>query len=124
EILKRKIAFDTDPEGFIEKWREEQEKLAKRILQAREALKAIEINEEMLEKIVKLTIELELDGHRGDIVIIKTARALAAYYQKEEITLDEIRIAAKFALNHRIKKLPFEETEEKKMKLLQALGKL
>lgn len=109
EILKRRAAFDSDPEAFLNQWRDEQQALAENISRAQERLQDTEFSDEILEKIVEITAALRLDGHRGDIVIMRTAQALAALRENPSITIDYIREAAQLALRHRMKRLPFEE---------------
>ena len=120
EILRRKAAFDDDPEGFKRAWAREQERLARTIMDAKRRLERIEITDEVLENIVTITSSLNLDGHRADIVMMKAARALAAFRGKERIGLEEIRDSAGMALSHRMKRLPFEEigAQEEKLELL------
>ncbi|MEN3039298.1 MAG: ATP-binding protein, partial [Candidatus Kryptonium sp.] len=77
EVLKRRIQFDLDKEGFIKAWHDEQERLKERILKAKELWHEIEVSDEILEKIVSITAELSLDGHRGDIVLLKASKAYA-----------------------------------------------
>ena len=83
------MAFDADPAGFALVWREEQEKLAARIVVAQERLLAIAIDDAVLNRIVAITAALELDGHRADIVMAKAARALGAYRGLNEIGVAE-----------------------------------
>jgi Mg-chelatase subunit ChlI len=54
--------------------------------------------------------EMEVDGHRGDIVILKTALAHAAFNERTKITQEDILIAAELALPHRLKRQPFQDT--------------
>jgi len=68
----------------------------------------ISVTDAILEKIVSITAPLNLEGHRADIVIMKAARALAAFHGQDAITTDNIREAARLALPHRMKRLPFE----------------
>jgi magnesium chelatase subunit I len=109
EILRRRAAFDADPALFAEQWQDTQQQLARRIVAARERLSALAMDDGVLERIVTITTALKLDGHRADIVIMKSARALAAYRGLEEVGPSEIRDAALLALPHRQKRLPFEE---------------
>jgi len=69
----------------------------------------VTISEEFLKTIAKICIEFETDGHRADITITRTAKTLAAFEGRNEVTEEDIKIAAKLALNHRLKKLPFED---------------
>ena len=122
EILRRKAAFDSDPAAFGALWQKHQQELSGKIVNAREWLPSVELRDNSLEKIVTITAALHLDGHRADIVIMKTARALAAYRGQTDIGDAEIRDAALIALTHRQKRLPFEEVGSERGKLLKVLG--
>jgi magnesium chelatase subunit I len=117
EILKRKAAFDDNPASFAGRWQEEQDDLARRIVTARKRLFEVTLDDAALETIVAITTALRLDGHRPDIVIMKAARALAAYRELCAVGRAEIRDAARIALTHRQKRLPFEEPGSERMKL-------
>ncbi len=122
EILKRKIEFDSYPEKFLEKWKPEQEKLRERIIKAKEFLPNVEIPEEIYETVVTLTSQLSLDGHRGDIVILKAAKAYAAFEQRKVVKKEDIKKVAFFSLRHRLKRAPFEEPESEVKKLYEFLS--
>jgi magnesium chelatase subunit I len=124
EILKRKAAFDDDPSSFAENWKGEQEELAARIVTARKRLSQVVLDDSALESIVAITTALRLDGHRPDIVIMKAARALAAYRGLSKVGSAEIRDAAGVALSHRQKRLPFEEPGTERIKLQNILEEL
>jgi magnesium chelatase subunit I len=117
EVLKRKAEFDDDPEGFLRKWEPEQKKLLEKILKAKENLKKVEIGNEALSLVVEITSQLNLDGHRADIVMLKSARAYTAFNGKEKITSEEIKKVAPLALRHRLKRLPFEDISSEVEKL-------
>jgi len=117
EVLKRKAEFDDDPEAFFKKWEPEQKKLLEKILQAKENLKEVEITEDALSQVVEITSQLNLDGHRADITILKSARAYAAFNGKDKITKEEIKKVAPLALRHRLKRLPFEDISTEVEKL-------
>src|SRR5208282_852786 len=101
EILKRKAAFDDNPASFACRWQGEQDDLARRIVTARKQLSEVTLGDAALETIVAITTALRLDGHRPDIVIMKAARALAAYRELPAVGGTEIRDAAQIALTHR-----------------------
>ncbi len=122
EILRRRAAFDNDQDAFHAQWAEEQLKLSEQISTARSVIGSISIDDKVLEKIVSVTASLKLDGHRADIVMMKTARALAAFRGLEAISVDEISDAAWFALRHRLKRLPFEEIGSEREKVAEALA--
>lgn len=122
EILKRRSAFDEHCEEFLAQWRPKQKDLALAIVQAQKKLRDVPFPDEVIEKIVDITAALSLDGHRADIVIMKTAQAMAAFNDRTSITDDDIRDAAQLALRHRMKRLPFEEIGLESVKLQQALA--
>lgn len=124
EILKRKAAFDAEPVHFADLWDEEQRSLSETIVNAKARLNAIDITDAVLEKIVGVTSPLNLDGHRADIVMMKSARALSAFRNKDAIDASDIRDAARLSLPHRMKRLPFEEIGKEKEKLLAALAEM
>ncbi len=104
EIVKRNIQFSQDPQGFMEKFREKQEMLRKRIEYGRKILRSIEVPEYIIHLIASLCTELEVDGHRPDIVIMQTAMALAALEGRAMVEPDDVRLAAFMALIHRTRK--------------------
>ncbi|MEN2994236.1 MAG: AAA family ATPase [Thermodesulfovibrio sp.] len=124
EILKRKVEFDDDPEGFHKKWYFSQKELRERIITAKERLKDVAITEESISLVVDITAELSLDGHRADIVMLKAARACAAFNGREEITHEDVKKTALFALRHRLKRLPFEDISEEVEKLNAILARI
>ncbi len=109
EIVRRRLAYDQDPEGFYAQWREEEEKLSREIEQARVRLPLVHYTDRDLYLIANLTASFEVDGHRADIVILKTALANAAFEGRLEINERDILIGAELALPHRMKRQPFEE---------------
>lgn len=124
EILKRKAEFDDNPEAFYKKWEPYQRELMQKIMNAKELLKKISIPDEAYAAVVEITSELNLDGHRADIVMLKTARAYAAYNNRKEVTRADIKSVAPLVLKHRLKRLPFEEIYEEKEKLIKVLSKI
>ena len=89
--------------------KEEQEKLSINIMKARELLSQVEVEEELLIMVAKIAIALDVDGHRADITLIKTAKTLAAFDGRVEVTKDDLKTAANLVLSHRMRRRPFEE---------------
>ena len=109
EVVKKNMEFEADPEKFYEKNKSLQEELRNRILQARKVLENVVILDNLLESICKTCLELKVDGLRPDIVIAKTASALAAFENRTEVALNDILVAAELALSHRTREGGFLE---------------
>ena len=109
EIMKRNLEFEEDPEKFREKYEKEQIKLREKIAKARKLLKKVKVSDKIIEIIARICIYLQVDGHRPDITILKTAKTMAALKEKEEVELDEIRTCAKLTLSHRTRRSGLEE---------------
>ncbi|WP_033915671.1 ATP-binding protein [Campylobacter sputorum] len=121
DILKKILAFDLDSDKFLKENEENQNKLRQKIINAKNILNKVTLSENLLSYIVKICANLSLDGHRGDIVLARTAKAYAAFNGRIEVKKNDIRKVAPFVLIHRQKRLPFEEEKEAKEKLLKAL---
>lgn len=102
DIVTRRIAFDTDPQTFAAQYAEQEQIISKQIIEARGRLNSIKILPKMVELAVTLSTEVEAQGHRSDIAIIKTARALAALLESNEVQKNHILEAARFVLPHRV----------------------
>ena len=109
EVIKRRLAYEDDPETFIAQWQEEQKNEVHRIQRAMKLLPQVTASNEILRTAAQISIALEVDGHRADIVLIKTAETLAAVDGHTEVTKDDLKTAAKLALPHRMRRRPFEE---------------
>ena len=109
EIVRRRLHHEADPAEFAKKWSPADARLAVCVAAARERLPATRLPEGILHKIAALCAELGVDGLRGDIVTAKTARALAAWNERDEVTVDDVRRAAPLALSHRRRRAPFEQ---------------
>ncbi len=107
DIVERHIAYEGDPEGFREEWADEEEHLSKRIATARQIVDDVEYSRRDLFTIATLTSNLHIDGHRADLVILKTARANAAFEGRTEINQNDILLALELAIPHRLKRGPF-----------------
>lgn len=112
QILERRLAYEADPEGFVREWATAEEALSQQIAQARQRLPLVTHTAQDLRVIAELTASLQVDGHRGDIVILKAARANAALEGRMSIADVDILQAAELALAHRLKRQPFQEEVE------------
>lgn len=121
EIVKRRVAFEQDPEDFYTTWQHQEEHLSAEIDQARHRLPMVAYTERDLYTIAALTGEFQVDGHRADIVILKAAQAHAAFKGRTHITDQDILLAAELALPHRLKRQPFQDPSTQLAQLQQRM---
>lgn len=109
QVIRRRLAYENDPEAFIAKWEGEQKKEVEKIMAAIALLPEVAVPDAMLDLAAKISITLGVDGHRADITLIKTAMTEAAWKGHTEVNKDDMRDAAYLALPHRMRRKPFEE---------------
>jgi len=110
-IMQRNLSFEGDPEKFRQEWLPREEELSHQIEQARTLVDKVTHSTRDLISIASLTTAMNVDGHRADLVILKTARAHAAFEGRQSITDRDIALAAELTLPHRIKRGPFHQAE-------------
>ncbi len=110
-IIERNLNFEADPEGFRTDWLDQESKLSTEIEAARELVSEVSYTKRDLLSIAALTAALKVDGHRADLVILKAARAHAAFEGRKKITERDIALAAELALPHRMRRGPLQSTE-------------
>ncbi len=108
EVVRRRLAFDADPEGFVKEWQEAERALSARIIAAREHLMAVELTDGVLRQIAGVCAAFDVDGMRADLVVARAARAHAAWAGRNSVTSEDVRVAAMFALPHRRRRDPFD----------------
>ena len=111
EIVVRRLEFDRDPEAFALKWRPAGLELSSKIEEARLKLAQVELPDEALTRAVEICLELGVDGHRGDLTVIKTAMTLTAFHGRVIVEEQDVLEAAELALPHRMRRRPFQEVE-------------
>ncbi len=110
-IMERNLDFEGDPNQFREQWLLREGELSNQIDHARVLVGQVTYSRRDLLSIAALTASLNVDGHRSDLVILKTARAQAAFDGRTSVTDRDIALAAELALPHRIKRGPFQQSE-------------
>ena len=110
DIVERRDAYDRDREEFCESYAPEQEQLAKRITRARANLRKVVVSRAILEKIAQLCADLKVDGHRGELTIMRAARALAAFDGRKAVNEYDVRTVSAMALRHRLRRDALDET--------------
>ncbi|MHA6763496.1 putative cobaltochelatase [Streptacidiphilus sp. PAMC 29251] len=108
EVVRRRLAYDADPDGFAERWTQQEKELAGQITTARELLPSVVLGDGALRQITAVCAAFEVDGLRADIVMARTAVALAAWSGRTEVLAEDVRTAARLALPHRRRRNPFD----------------
>lgn len=108
-IMERRAAFDQDPEAFEAQWQQASQELVERIEKVRAILPQVEISRELMLEIARYCLDVGVDGHRGDIIILKTAKTIAAYRGRKQVAKEDIEEAAMLALPHRIRRQPLQD---------------
>jgi len=122
EVVRRRLAFDADPDTIIERYIDSQRALRLRIATAQVDLPSVELSEWALLKIATVCAGFEVDGMRADIVTARAARAHAAWNGRTSVTREDIRVAARLALPHRRRRNPFDSPGLDEALLDQLLG--
>lgn len=110
EIVKRRLLFDQDPKKYIESCSSELIQMTQQILSARNMLKNVFADDDVLRMIVKTTTHFGIDGHRADITLMKASKANAALHGRNEVSKIDIKETAPLVLMHRMRRRPFEES--------------
>ncbi|MFC9157374.1 putative cobaltochelatase [Streptomyces bauhiniae] len=108
EVVRRRLAYDDDPAAFAARWADEERAVRQRIVAARELLPKVRLGDGALKQIAATCAAFEVDGMRADIVMARTATALAAWDGRSDVLAEDVRQAALLALPHRRRRNPFD----------------
>ena len=108
EVVRRRLAYDADPAGFAARWAADEQALRTRIAAARRLLPRVDLGDGALRQIAATCAAFEVDGMRADIVMARTATALAAWADRTVVLAEDVRQAALLALPHRRRRNPFD----------------
>ena len=109
EIVERRQQYELNPEAFVAEYQAQEQELAAQIVEATARLQQVEVSRDMLRLIARINIELNTDGHRGDIVLRKAAQTYASYTGQAAVTHAEIFKVAEMALSHCLKHTALEK---------------
>jgi magnesium chelatase subunit D len=109
EVIRRRMAFEADPEGFAARYADDDVDLARRITAARAAVADVVLPDGELRRIAALCAAFDVDGMRADLVVARTAVAHAAWRGADTVAEEDIRVAAELALPHRRRRDPFDD---------------
>jgi len=110
DIVERRERYDRDRDAFCDDFEEDQEQLRKRISRARASLTRVDVPRPVLEKIAQLCADLKVDGHRGELTIMRSARALAAFEGRRAVTDEHVKRVSAMSLRHRLRRDALDET--------------
>jgi magnesium chelatase subunit I len=111
KVMENRLLYENEPERFFAEYEPRQAELRGKIVKAQKLLPDVRYGNDILRRIAVICIELDVDGHRADIGMLKTAITLAAYDGRTEVSNADVNNAARFVLPHRMRRRPFEEAE-------------
>jgi magnesium chelatase subunit D len=106
EVVRRRLAYDADPDAFAGRYAAADSALATRIEAARDLLPDVVLDDTALNQITSVCAAFDVDGLRADLVTARAAIALAAWDGRTQVTADDVRVAARLALPHRRRRQP------------------
>jgi len=109
EVVRQREAFEQDPAGFLERCKPRESALRRRLVSGRKRLPSIRVEDPIREQVARLCLGLGTDGLRGELVLLRAARALAAFDGDEAVRSDHLRRMAPPALRHRLRRNPLDE---------------
>ena len=111
QVVDQRTTFDSDPDGFSTAVEANQTALQQRVVEAQQRLNQVSIDEDLRLRISAVCGELDVDGLRGDIVMNRAARALAAFEGRTEVSEEDVARVASCCLRHRLRKDPLEQVD-------------
>ncbi len=109
EVVRRREAFERDPQAFTAQWLKQDERLRKQLLRARKKLPQVEVPDAVREQSARLCMALGTDGLRGDLTLVRAARAMAALDGADAVGTTHLRQVAGPALRHRLRRNPLDD---------------
>lgn len=109
EVVRRRDAFDRDPNAFVAAWSAADRETCRRIEGARSRLWQVDVPDEVLETGSRLCLAIGADGLRGELTLMRAARAVAALDQDAAVSSDHLHRVAPMALRHRLRRSPLDE---------------
>jgi Mg-chelatase subunit ChlI len=109
KIMKQAVEYERDPLYFKRLYEAADSATAQQILQAQKILPEVTVKEYFLRLVARMCIQLDVDGHRPDIIIARAAMTKAAYEGRTEVTEDDVVFVSELTLGFRMRRTPFEE---------------
>jgi magnesium chelatase subunit I len=111
QVVKRRTAFELDPQAFHAEWQPAQEAARKKIVAARKKISTVKVPDSVLERAATLCMALGTDGLRGELTLVRAARALAAYEGAHTVGDAQLKRLASPALRHRLRRNPLDDSD-------------
>lgn len=109
EVVKRRDAFERNPEAFIARFAEDEARTRAQVREARDVAPSVDVPDHCLERATQLCLEVGTDGLRGELTLMRAARALAALEGAREVDDSHLRRVAPLALRHRLRRDPLDD---------------
>ena len=109
-VVQRRDEFERDPAAFMQRWQRQQGKIRSAITAARKRLPQVRLQDDLLRQAAELCIHLKIDGLRGELTLVRAARALAALKKADQAQLLHMLEIAPMALHHRLRRNPLDES--------------
>lgn len=110
EVVRRRDAFERDPEGFMASWKKEDDRIRRKLVKARDHLSSVTVSDDTLKAGARLCMALGTDGLRGELTLMRAARAMAALEGDSKVDTRHLRRVAPSALRHRLRRDPLDDT--------------
>lgn len=110
EVVKRRDAFERDPQAFAQAWEAQDAQVRAQLVAARKRLPQVKVPDALLEQAARLCMQLGTDGLRGELTLMRAARARAALDGTRQVTLDHLQRVAPSCLRHRLRRNPLDDT--------------
>ncbi|OBF62601.1 hypothetical protein A5753_15340 [Mycobacterium sp. 852002-51971_SCH5477799-a] len=123
QVIRQRMAYEADPDGFAERYTDADAELARRIATARVLVDDVVLPDKELRRIAALCAAFDVDGMRADLVVARTAVAHAAWRGAHAVEGEDIRVAAELALPHRRRRDPFDDPGIDRDQLDEALAR-
>ena len=109
QVVRRRDDFERDREAFTERWAKEDAKVRRHIVAGRAHLGKVQVPDAALERAAQLCMSLGTDGLRGELTLVRAARALAALQGDAAVGDAHIKRVAPPALRHRLRRNPLDD---------------
>jgi len=109
DVVRRRDAFERDPAAFTAEWSKAEARLRRKLAKAKAHLPSVAVPDETLESAARLCMALGTDGLRGELTLVRAARALAALDGAHEVGEAQLKRVAPTALRHRLRRNPLDE---------------